>query len=85
VGDATSASENHAIGGVVGLDVRRQVVAGNAHDILAGTEDGATERLALESGGMQVVKNDFFNLLVDFLLFTENDIAFAFNGRRIEF
>ena len=52
MGDATSANEDHAVSGVVGLDVVLEIGALDALDVLLGSEDGAAEGLALESGGV---------------------------------
>src|SRR5699024_9391891 len=58
VGDTTSADEDHAVSGVVGLDVVDQAVTGDGLDVLLGTEDGTTKGLALESGGVKVVEDN---------------------------
>lgn len=84
VGDATGADEHHAVCSVVGLDVVDEVVAGNALNVLLWAEDGAAERLALEGGGVQVVEYNLFELLVNLLLFPENNITLAFNGGALE-
>jgi hypothetical protein len=52
VGNATSANEDHAVSGVVGLDVVFEIGALDALDVLLGSKDGAAEGLALESGGV---------------------------------
>ena len=52
VGNATSANEDHAVSGVVGLDVILEIGALNGLDVLLGSENGAAEGLALESGGV---------------------------------
>lgn len=80
VRDATSANENHSVGGVVRLDVVLEVGPLDALNVLLGSEDGASEGLALESGSVQVVEDDFLELLVDLFLFAENDITFALDG-----
>ena len=84
VGNATGTNEHHAVGGVVGLDVVLQVGALDALDVLLGAEDGASERLSLEGGGVQVVENDLLELLVDLLLLAENDVALALDGLGVE-
>ena len=75
VGHTTSANEDHAVRGVVGLDVVDQVLALDALDVLLGSEDGAAEGLALERGGVQVVEDDLLELLVDLLLLTQDHIT----------
>ena len=84
VGDATGTNENHAVGGVVGLDVVLEVGLLDGLDVLLGSEDGASERLALEGGGVQVVEDNLLELLVDLLLLAENDVALALDGRGLE-
>lgn len=84
VGNATGGSENHAVGSVVVLDVVGEFGAGNVTDVLAGAENGAAERLVLESSGVQVVKDNLLNLLLNLLGLSENDVALALDGRRLE-
>lgn len=84
VGDATGSNENHAVGSIVVLDVVGELGAGDVADILARSQDGATERLMLESGSVQVVEDDLLDLLLDLLGLTEDDIALAFDGRLLE-
>jgi hypothetical protein len=84
VGDAASANEDHAVGGVVGLDVGLEVGALDGLDVLLGAEDGAAEGLALEGGGVQVVEDDLLELLVDLLLLAEDDVALALDGGVLE-
>jgi len=84
VGDTTSTDENHAVGGVVVLDVVGELGAGDIADVLAGTEDGAAEGLALVCGGMEVIENNLLGLLLDLLRLAENDIAFPLDRRLLE-
>ena len=63
-------NQNHAVSGVVGLNVLEEVVTVDGLDILLRAEDSAAKGLALESGGMEMIKNNFFELLVNLLLFT---------------
>jgi hypothetical protein len=84
VGDAASTDEHHAVSSVVCLDVCLEVGALNALDVLLGTEDGATEGLVLESGGMKMVEDDLLELLVDFFLLAEDDVALALDGLGLE-
>jgi hypothetical protein len=85
VRDAAGANEHHAVSSVVGLDIVDQVVALDAADVFGGAEDGAAERLVLEGGRVEVVEDDFFELLVDLFLFAEDNIALALNGLGVEF
>lgn len=84
VGDTTSTDKDHAVSSVVGLDVLGQVVAGDGLDVLLGAEDSTAERLALVSSSVEVVEDNFLELLVNLLLLTENHIPLAFNRRRLE-
>jgi hypothetical protein len=84
VRDATSTDEDHAVGGIVGLDVVLEIGTLDSLDILLGPKDSAAEGLALESGGVQVVEDDLLELLVDLLLLAQNDITLALNGLGLE-
>lgn len=84
VRDTTGTDEDHAVGGVVGLDVIDEVVALDAADVLLGSEDSAAEGLVLESGGMEVIENNFLKLLVNLLLFTEYHISLALNSSGLQ-
>ena len=84
VRDTTGTDEDHAVGGVVGLDVVGQVIAVDGLDVLLGAEDGAAERLVHEGGGVQVVEDNLLELLVNLLLFAQDDIALALNGLSLE-
>ena len=80
VGNTTSTNEDHAVSSVVGLDVVRQVLAGDGLDVLLGAKDGATEGLALVGGSVEVVKNDLLKLLVNLLLLTQDHVTLTLNG-----
>lgn len=84
VRNATGGSEDHAVGSVVVLDVVDELGAGNVTDVLAGSENGAAKRLVLESSGVQVVKDNLLNLLLNLLRLSENDVALALDSRRLE-
>ena len=84
VGDATGTNQNHAVGGVVGLDVVGEVLAGNSLDVLLGAENGATEGLALVSSGVQVVEDNLLELLVNLLLLAQNHITLTLDGCGLE-
>ena len=84
VGNAASASEDHAVGGVVVLDVVGKLGAGKVSDVLAGAEDGATQGLVLVCGGVEVIENNLLNLLLDLLRLAQNNIAFPLDGRLLE-
>lgn len=80
VGNTTSTNQNHAVSGVVGLDVVGQVVPGDSLDVLLGAEDGATKGLALVSSGVEVVEDDLLELLVNLLLLAQNHITLTLDG-----
>lgn len=84
VGDAAGADEDHAVGGVVVLDVVGELGPGDVADVLAGAEDGAAERLVLEGGGVEVVEDDLLDLLLDLLGLAEDDVALALDGALLE-
>lgn len=85
VRDTTSTDQNHTVSSVVGLDVVNQVVAGDGLDVLLGAEDCAAKRLVLESGSMQVVKDNLFELLVNLLLLTQDHISLPLDGSGLQF
>lgn len=82
--NTTRSDQDHAVGSVVALDVVGELGAGNVTDVLAGTEDGAAQGLALESGGVKVVENNFLDLLLDLLGLTEDHVALTLDGRLLE-
>ena len=84
VGDTTSTNQDHAVSGVVGLDVVDQVLPLDGLDVLLGTEDSATKRLALESSGVEVVENNLLELLVNLLLLTQDNVPLTFNGTGLQ-
>jgi hypothetical protein len=57
--DTSGSDENHAVGGVVLLDVGGEVVAGDGKDVLLGAEDGAAEGLTCKKGRRGRVRNGF--------------------------
>lgn len=83
--DAAGADENHAVGSVIVGNVCGQVGLGDGEDVFLGAEDGAAERLVLERGGMQVVKHNFFKLLIDLFLLAQDHVTLALDGRLLEF
>ena len=84
VGNATSTDQNHAVSGVVGLDVVGQVLPGDGLDVLLGTEDGASKGLGLVSGGVKVVEDNLLELLVNLLLLAQDHITLTLNGTSLE-
>lgn len=84
VRDATGTDEDHAVGGVVGLDVVGELGAGDVPDVLLGAEDGAAQGLVLEGGGVQVVEDNLVQLLLNLLGLTQDDVALALDGGGLE-
>ncbi|KAI3480564.1 hypothetical protein L1887_57284 [Cichorium endivia] len=82
--DATGTDENHAVGGVVGLDVLGEVLTLDREDVLLGAEDGAAQRLALEGDRVKVVEHDLLLELVNLLLLAEDDVALALDRGVLE-
>lgn len=84
VGNAAGADEDHAVGRVVVLDVVGELGARQVADVLARAEDGAAQGLVLVGRGVEVVKHNLLNLLLDLLRLAQDDIAFPLNGRLLE-
>lgn len=84
VGNTTRVDEDHAVGSVVVLDVVGELGTGNVANVLAGAENGATERLVLESSGVKVIKNDLLDLLLNLLGLAEDDVALTLDSRRLK-
>lgn len=84
VGNAAGTDKDHAVSSVVGLDIVLEIGSLDALNVLLGSEDGTSERLALESSGVKVVEDDLLELLVNLLLFAENNITLALNGLGLE-
>jgi hypothetical protein len=80
VGNATSANKNHAVGGVVVLDVVGELGPGDVTDVLARAENGTAQRLVLEGGGVKMVENNLLELLLNLLGLPQNNIPLALNG-----
>jgi hypothetical protein len=73
--DGTGTNEDHSVGSVVGVDVRLQVTLRDRVDVVLGSENGLTQRLAGKGDGVQVVKHDLFQLLVNLFLLSEDDVS----------
>ena len=82
--DTTSADENHAVCGVVVLDVVDKLGASNIADVLTGAEDGTAQGVALEGSSVKVIKDNLLELLLNLLSLAEDDITFPLNGGGIE-
>jgi len=85
MGDTSGTNENHAVSLVVGVDVVDEVGTLDGENVLLWPENGAAKRLTLESGGMEVIEDDFLELAVDFLLFADDDASLSLNGIAFEF
>jgi len=84
VGNATSADKDHAVSGVVVLDVVGELGAADVADVLAGAEDGAAKGLVLEGSGVEVVEDNLLELLLNLLRLAQDDVAFALDGGLLE-
>lgn len=84
MGDTAGSDKDHAVRGVVGLDVVGELGSSDVANILAGAKNGATQGLVLEGSGMQMVEDNLLYLLLNFLGFAQNDIALALNGGLLE-
>ena len=80
VRDTTRVDKDHAVSGVVVLDVVGELGAGDVADVLAGAENGAAERLVLESSGVKVVKDNLLDLLLNLLGLAKDDVALTLDG-----
>ena len=78
--NGTSTDKDHSVSGVVVLDVRLQVGLLDRVDVLLRAQDGVAQGLTGESDGVQVVKDNFLELLVDFLLLAQNDVSFTLDS-----
>lgn len=58
VRNTTSTNKNHTVSSVVGLDIVDKVFTLNAGNVLLWSKDRSAKRLALESSGVQVIKDD---------------------------
>jgi hypothetical protein len=84
VGDATGANKNHAVSSVIALDVVGQLGSGDVENIFTRAQDGAAEALVLESSGVEVIENNFLDLLLDLFGLSEDNISLALDSRLLE-
>src|ERR1700684_4272246 len=99
--DSPSTDEDHTVGGIVRLNIRRQVILFNGQDICFGAEDGSTKRLTfgklvcgvlmggrgmltLECNRVEMVKDYFFQLLINLLLFSQYHIPLPLNRTALQ-
>mmetsp|Transcript_1750 Transcript_1750/g.4298 ORF Transcript_1750/g.4298 Transcript_1750/m.4298 type:complete len:308 (-) Transcript_1750:19-942(-) len=78
--DCACAGNHHARGCVLGGDVVHEVVPGEGADVLFGAQDGASQRCALERGGVQMVKHELLLVLVDLRHLAQDDFSFPLDG-----
>lgn len=79
VGNTAGANKNHTVGLVVGGNVVLQVALLDGQDVLLRAQDGASEGLTLESGRVKVIEHYLFQLLINLLLFAQDDGTLALN------
>lgn len=84
VGDTTRTDENHALGSIVVLDVVYEFGAANVTDVLARAENSTSKGLALESSGVEVVKDNLLNLLLDLLRLAEDHVTLTLDRTLLE-
>lgn len=84
VGDTAGTDKDHAVSGVVILDVVDELGPGDVADVLAGAKNGAAEGLVLVGGGVQVVEDNLLHLLLDLLSLAEDDITLPLDGALLE-
>jgi hypothetical protein len=84
VRDATGTNENHTVSSVVVLDVVGELFSGDVADVLSRAKDGAAKGLVLESGSVEVIKNNLLNLLLNLLGLSENNVALTLDGGLLE-
>ncbi len=82
--DPAGTDKDHAVSGVVGLDVLGEVLTLDGEDVLLGAKDGATKGLTLECNRVKVVEDNLLLKLVNLLLLTEDHIALALDSRVLE-
>lgn len=84
VRNTTRASKDHAVSSVVVLDVVGELGTGDVADVLTGAENRAAQRLVLEGGGVEVVKDNLLDLLLNLLGLPQDNVALALDGSLLE-
>lgn len=84
VGDTSRTDQHHTVRSVVCLDVASQIIALDALDIFGRTKDSTSQRLSLESSCVQMIENNFFQLLVDLFGLPQDNVTLALNSLRLE-
>lgn len=85
MGDTSRTNKDHSVGFVIFGDVVYEIGTLDGKDVFLRAENCTTKRLALEGGCVKVVKDDLFELTVDFLLFADNDLSFTLDGTFFQF
>ena len=83
--DSPRPGNNHARRCVVLLHIIDQIILRQGPNVLFRTQNGPSQPRKLIGCGVQVIQHQLFLLLVDFGHFSQNDIAFAFNGGGFQF
>lgn len=84
VRNTTSSNQDHAVSGVVGLDIVDQVVAGDALDVFLRAKNRAAKRLVLESSRVQVIEDNLLELLVNLLLLTQDHVPLPLDSSGLQ-
>mmetsp|Transcript_1709 Transcript_1709/g.3751 ORF Transcript_1709/g.3751 Transcript_1709/m.3751 type:complete len:328 (-) Transcript_1709:478-1461(-) len=83
--NGTGTGNDHTGGGVVSANVIGQISLGQRADILLGAQNSPSKTGTLKGRLVKTIKDQLLLLLVNFGHFAENDVAFTFNGRFLEF
>lgn len=85
MGNTAGSDKDHAVRGIVVLDVVGKLGSGDVADVLARAQNGTAQGLPLEGSSVQMVENNLLNLLLNLLRFAQDDVALTLNGRLLEF
>mmetsp|Transcript_184 Transcript_184/g.478 ORF Transcript_184/g.478 Transcript_184/m.478 type:complete len:353 (+) Transcript_184:209-1267(+) len=77
------AHHHHALRGVVGGDVLRQVLLANRADVLRRAQDAAAQRAVLEGGGVQVVEEHLLGDTLHLLHLAKDDVPLVLDAALI--
>lgn len=83
--NSSSSDKDHSVCLVIGFDIVFQVLPLDGEDVFLWPEDGSSERLTLEGSSMQMVKDDFLNLFLNFFHFAKDDISLPLDGLLLKF
>mmetsp|Transcript_16010 Transcript_16010/g.44269 ORF Transcript_16010/g.44269 Transcript_16010/m.44269 type:complete len:252 (-) Transcript_16010:259-1014(-) len=82
--DGTGSRHNHSWGRVLSGNIVDELFSGEGANVLLAAQNGASEGRSLKGRCVQVIQDQFFLILVDFLHFSENDLPFSLNGLRLK-